>query len=97
MSPMSTRYNSQTIGATAESGDSSDSEDSHDDNGKPRGQIRLHIHVWKCCSVLVNFLFADIQWNLYSPFSSGVWKRNSGSGKTIDAGAIVEIGFAQGP
>jgi hypothetical protein len=27
----------------------------------------------------------------------GVWKRNNGSGKTIDAGAIVEIGFAQGP
>jgi hypothetical protein len=38
-----------------------------------------------------------VQWNLYSSFSSGVWKRNSGSGKTIDAGAIVEIGFAQGP
>jgi hypothetical protein len=28
---------------------------------------------------------------------TGVWERNSGSGKTIDAGAIVEIGFAQGP
>jgi hypothetical protein len=38
-----------------------------------------------------------IQWNLYSSFSLGVWKRNNGSGKTIDAGAIVEIGFAQGP
>jgi hypothetical protein len=37
------------------------------------------------------------QWNLYSSFLSGVWKRNNGSGKTIDAGAIVEIGFAQGP
>jgi hypothetical protein len=38
-----------------------------------------------------------LQWNLYSSFSSGVWKRNNGSGKTIDAGAIVEIWFAQGP
>jgi hypothetical protein len=38
----------------------------------------------------------QIQWNLYSSFSSGVWKRNNGSWKTIDAGAIVEIGFAQG-
>jgi hypothetical protein len=38
-----------------------------------------------------------IQWNLYSSFSSGVWKRNNGSGKTIDARAIVKIGFAQGP
>jgi hypothetical protein len=27
----------------------------------------------------------------------GGWKRNNGSGKTIDVGAIVEIGFAQGP
>jgi hypothetical protein len=26
----------------------------------------------------------------------GVSKGNNGSGKTIDAGAIVEIGFAQG-
>jgi hypothetical protein len=38
-----------------------------------------------------------IYWNLYSSFSSGVWKRNNWSGKTIDAGAIVEVGFAQGP
>jgi hypothetical protein len=38
-----------------------------------------------------------IQWNLYSSFSSGVWKRNNVSGKTIDVGAIVEIGSAQGP
>jgi hypothetical protein len=38
-----------------------------------------------------------IQWNLYSSFSLGVWKRKNGSGKTIDAGAIVEIWFAQGP
>jgi hypothetical protein len=38
-----------------------------------------------------------VQWNLYSSFLSGVWKRNNRSGKTIDAGAIVEIGFAQGP
>jgi hypothetical protein len=28
---------------------------------------------------------------------SRVWKRNNGYGKTIDAGAIVEIGFAQEP
>jgi hypothetical protein len=42
-------------------------------------------------------LYIQIQWNLYSLFSSGVWKRNNGSRKTIDAGAIVEIGFAQGP
>jgi hypothetical protein len=32
-----------------------------------------------------------IQWNLYSSFSSGVEK------ETMDPGAIVEIGFAQGP
>jgi hypothetical protein len=37
MSPVLTRYNSQTVGAAVESGDSSDSEDSRDDNGKPRG------------------------------------------------------------
>jgi hypothetical protein len=30
-------------------------------------------------------------------FRQGVWKRNDGFGKTIDAGAMVEIGFAQGP
>jgi hypothetical protein len=30
-------------------------------------------------------------------FRRGSEKRNNGSGKTIDAGAIVEIGFAQGP
>jgi hypothetical protein len=39
----------------------------------------------------------EIQWNLYSSFSSEVWKRNNGSGKTIDTGAMVEIKFAQGP
>jgi hypothetical protein len=39
----------------------------------------------------------QVQWNLYSSFSSGVWKRNNGSRKIIDAGAIVEIGFAEGP
>jgi hypothetical protein len=27
----------------------------------------------------------------------GVLKRNNGSGKSIDVGATVEIGFAQGP
>jgi hypothetical protein len=42
-------------------------------------------------------LVKHIQWNFYSSFSSGVWKRYNGSGKTINAGAIVEIGFAQGP
>jgi hypothetical protein len=48
---------------------------------------------------VLSLLYAayKIQWNLYSSFSSGVWKRNNGSGRTIDAGAIVEIGFAQGP
>jgi hypothetical protein len=30
-------------------------------------------------------------------FRRGSEKKNSGSGKTIDAGAIVEIGFTQGP
>jgi hypothetical protein len=30
-------------------------------------------------------------------FPRGYEKKNDGSGKTIDAGAIVEIGFAQGP
>lgn len=45
MSPVLTRYNSQTVGPTADSGDSSDSEDSRDDNGKPRGQINLYICV----------------------------------------------------
>jgi hypothetical protein len=34
-------------------------------------------------------MFLCIQWNLYSSFSSGVWKRNNGSGKAIDVGAIV--------
>jgi hypothetical protein len=32
-----------------------------------------------------------IQWNLDSSFSSGVWKRNDGSGKTIDAGAYIKL------
>jgi hypothetical protein len=33
---------------------------------------------------------------LFIVFGGGL-KRNNGSGKTIDVGAIVEIGFAQGP
>jgi hypothetical protein len=33
---------------------------------------------------------------LFIVFVRGL-KRNNGSGKTIDAGAIVEIGFARGP
>lgn len=37
MSPVSTRYSPQTVGAAGESGDSSDSEDSRDGSGKPRG------------------------------------------------------------
>jgi hypothetical protein len=47
--------------------------------------------------VNLNFWLLGIHWKLYSSFLSGVWKRNNGSGKTIDAGPIVEIGFAQGP
>jgi hypothetical protein len=56
-------------------------------------------HYTDCAICYVNLcsIFKYIHWNLYSSFSSGVWKRNDGSGKTIDAGAIVEIGFAQGP
>jgi hypothetical protein len=34
---------------------------------------------------------------LFIVFVGGLKKKNNGSGKTIDAGAIVEIGFAQGP
>jgi hypothetical protein len=34
---------------------------------------------------------------LFIVFVGGSEKKNSGSGKTIDAGAMVEIGFAQGP
>jgi hypothetical protein len=49
------------------------------------------------CNSFPCFLHTVIQWYLYSSFLSGVWKRNNGSGKTIDAGAIVEVGFAQGP
>jgi hypothetical protein len=30
-------------------------------------------------------------------FRRGSEKKNNGSGKTIDVGAIVEIGFTQGP
>jgi hypothetical protein len=30
-------------------------------------------------------------------FRWGSGKKNNGSGKTIDAGAIVEIGYTQGP
>ncbi|KAJ4429108.1 hypothetical protein ANN_26109 [Periplaneta americana] len=41
MSPVSTLYSPQTMGAGGESGDSSDSEDSRDDNGKPRGLTGL--------------------------------------------------------
>jgi hypothetical protein len=38
---------------------------------------------------------SSIKFWYYSEIS--IQKRNNGSGKTIDAGAIVEIGFAQGP
>jgi hypothetical protein len=34
------------------------------------------------------FMLMQVQWNLDSLFSSGVWKRNDGSGKTIHAGTI---------
>jgi hypothetical protein len=64
--------------------------------------IIIVLLVWMICVRSVSIPLSisvplHIQWNFYSSFSLGVWKRNNGSGKTIDAGAIVEIGFAQGP
>jgi hypothetical protein len=40
-----------------------------------------------CCGIHIQY----IQWNLDSSFSSGVWKRNDGYGKTIDAGAYIKL------
>jgi hypothetical protein len=54
----------------------------------------LNTPIWGVSYICFVFV---VQWNIYSSFSSGVWKRNNESGKTIDAGAIVKIGFAQGP
>jgi hypothetical protein len=75
------------------------------------GRIRQHVDKGVSAEQLENKSFfltvifvyvtqlseVHVQWNLYSSFLLGVWKRNNGSRKTIDAGAIVEIGFAQGP
>jgi hypothetical protein len=36
-------------------------------------------------------IYIYIQWNLYSSFLPGVWKRNDGSGKTVDAGAYIKL------